>query len=257
MHGDEGEGSAMRIAIVSPHLDDAALSASAEIARGDVTVLTVFTAAPPADWPTSIWDRLTGASNSRQRQLERYDEDADAMRLLGADSIYLDELEDQYRDAEPDPDALEESVEQMARTFAAAEEVWIPSAIGGHVDHRIARDAALRAAARAGREEVVLYADFPYVITYDWPYAAVGRETDPYLDTDDWLLCELVDSGLDPASLSLTITKLDDEQRARKSSVIAAYRSQAPALRLSRRDLAAFPSRLDFELCWRMPVSAP
>ena len=244
----------MRTAIVSPHLDDAALSASAELARGAATVLTVFTAAPPADWPTSSWDRLTGAPNSRQRQLERYDEDADAMRLLGADSIYLDELEEQYREGEPGLDALEESIEQMARTFAAADEVWLPSAIGGHVDHRIARDAALRAAARAGCDEVVLYADFPYVITYDWPYAAVGQETDPFLDTDAWLLYELVDSGLDPSALTLSITKLDAEQRARKASVIAAYRSQAAALRLSLRDLALRPGKLDFELCWRMPV---
>ena len=241
----------MRTAIVSPHLDDAALSASAELARGSATVLTVFTAAPPADWPASTWDLLTGASNSRERQFERYDEDAAAMRLLEADSVYLDELDEQYREAEPD---LERTVERLAGAFAAAEEVWVPSAIGGHRDHLLARDAALRAAARAGREEVVLYADFPYVIGFGWPACAVGEEADPYLDTDGWLLSELVNTGLDPAALTLAVTKLDAEQRARKAEVIAAYRTQASALHLAPRDLAADPGKLRFELCWRMPV---
>ena len=244
----------MRIAIVSPHMDDAALSASAELGRGSATVLTVFTAAPPVDWPLSNWDLLTGASNSRARQLERYDEDAAAMRLLGADSIYLDQLEQQYRDASPD---LEEAIEQMARTFASAEEVWAPSAIGGHLDHLLARDAALRAAARAGRSEIVLYADFPYVIGFGWPPGVVGREADPYLDADGWLLYELTNSGLDPAALTPVVTKLDAEQRARKAEVIAAYQSQASALHLAPRDLAADPAKLDFELCWRMPVFVP
>ena len=244
----------MRIAIVSPHLDDAALSASAEIGGGSATVLTVFTAAPPSDWPLSNWDLLTGASNSRERQLERYDEDAAAMRLLGAESIYLDQMEQQYRSVEPD---LEEAVEQMARTFAAAEEVWAPSAIGGHVDHVLARDAALRAAALAGRDEVVLYADFPYVIGFGWPPGVVGREVDPYLNADGWMLYELAASGLDPAALTPVVTKLDAEQRARKAEVVAAYRSQASALHLAPRDLAADPAKLEFELCWRMPVAVP
>ena len=243
----------MRIAMVSPHLDDAALSASAELARGSATVLTVFTAAPPANWPLSNWDLLTGASNSRERQLERYDEDAAAMRLLGAQSIYLDQMEQQYREVEPD---LEEAVEQMARTFAQAEEVWAPSAIGGHLDHMLARDAALRAAARAGREEVVLYADFPYVIGFGWPPGVVGGEVDPYLNADGWMLHELRSAGLDPAALTLVVTKLDTEQRARKAEVVAAYRSQASALHLGPRDLAGDPAKLEFELCWRMPVAA-
>ena len=243
----------MRIAIVSPHLDDAALSASAELSRGGATVLTVFTASPPADWPISEWDLLTGATSSLERQLERYDEDAAAMRLFGAQSVYLDALEEQYRKAEPD---LEAAIERIAQAFDVADEVWVPSAIGGHPDHLIARNAALDAAARAGREEVVMYADFPYIISFGWPSKAVGQEVDPYFNVDGWLQAELVNSGIDPTALTLSVTKLDAEQRTRKAEVIATYRSQASALRLSRRDLAADPGKLDFELCWRMPLSA-
>ncbi len=45
----------------------------------------------------------------------------------------------------------------------------------------------------------------------------------------------------------------------RKSKVISAYRSQESALCLAPRDLAADPTKLDFELCWRMtgPVAVP
>ena len=47
------------IVAVSPHLDDAALSASAAFSAGGATIATVFTALPPAGWPGGWWDRLT------------------------------------------------------------------------------------------------------------------------------------------------------------------------------------------------------
>jgi hypothetical protein len=101
----------------------------------------------------------------------------------------------------------------MARTFAEAEEVWLPSVIGSHPGHLLARDAALRAAERSGRREVVLHAGFPYVLEYGRPASAVGREVDPYFNVDGWLNRELVKSGLDPAAPTLTATKLDIERR--------------------------------------------
>ncbi len=154
----------MTIVAVSPHLDDAALSASVRLGRGDAVVLTVFTRLPPAGASASSWDRLTGASSSLDRQRERLAEDAAAMRLLSAASIHLDELDAQYRHpGGPDPD-LTRAADLMAREFRRADEVWLPSAIGGHRDHRLARDAGLLAAAAAGHAEVTLYADYPYVI---------------------------------------------------------------------------------------------
>jgi LmbE family N-acetylglucosaminyl deacetylase len=242
----------MSIVAVSPHLDDAALSASAALGVGGATIVTVFTALPAPDRPASWWDRLTGATSSLERQRERLAEDAEAMRLLSARAVHLDEAEALYRDGDPD---LGKAVERLTEAFARASEVWLPSAIGGHRDHAIARDAGLRAAAAAGHVEVTLYADFPYVITYGWPSWVSGRPVGAYLDAAFWLTDQITSSGLKPELLTPVVTRLSPEQRATKIAVIAAYRSQAAALALSPRDLLADPAKLDFELDWRMPLA--
>src|SRR5207245_2035345 len=90
------------VVAVSPHLDDAALSASVALSAGGATVATVFTAVPAADWPVSWWDRLTGATSSVQRQRDRLAEDAAARKLLSAKAIHRDAAEAQYRDGDPD-----------------------------------------------------------------------------------------------------------------------------------------------------------
>jgi LmbE family N-acetylglucosaminyl deacetylase len=242
----------VRTVAISPHLDDAALSASAILGARGATVLTVFTALPAADMPATWWDRLTGATSSRARQHERLAEDRAAMRLLGAHGVHLDELEALYRDADPD---LGRATERMTDVLAAADQVWLPAAIGGHPDHVLARDAGLRAAATAGHASVVLYADFPYVITYGWPFWVTEKSSDPYLDAAYWLTDQLEAAGLNPAALVPTVTRLSPGQRSAKAEIIAAYRSQAPALRLAPHDLARDPAKLDYELSWRLSMS--
>ncbi len=243
----------MTITAVSPHLDDAALSASAALAGRDATIVTVFTALPGADLPVSWWDRLTGATSSLQRQRERLDEDAAAMTLLGARGVHLDEPEALYRDGDPD---LDRAAARLAGLFAGAGEVWLPSAIGGHRDHLFARNAGLRAAAAAGRDEVVLYADYPYVIAYGWPAWVSGRPDGGYVDAGFWLADQLASAGLGQAGLTPVVTRLTREQQALKARVIAAYRSQAPALRLAPADLAADPGKLEFELSWQVRLDS-
>ena len=243
----------MTITAVSPHLDDAALSATAALAGGDATVVTLFTAVPPAERPVSWWDRLTGATSSRDRQRERLEEDAAAMALLGAKGVHLDEPEAAYRDSDPD---LRLATARLTQLLAGASEVWLPSAIGGHRDHRFARDAGLRAAASAGHDQVTLYADFPYVIAYGWPAWVSGRPDDGYLDAGFWLAGELVSAGLAEADLTPVVTRLSQERRKLKAGVIAAYRTQAPALRLAQADLTADPGKLEFELCWQVRLDS-
>ena len=243
----------MRIAAVSPHLDDAALSACARLAGGGATVVTVFTALPPASLAAGWWDRVTGATSSTVRQQERLAEDHAAMRLLGARAVHLEEPDAQYRDGAPD---LQNAVSSLEREFAGCDEVWLPSAIGGHRDHRAARDAGLWAAVAAGHSEVVLYADFPYVIAYGWPAWVTGEPASPYLDAAYWLADQLGAAGLDPGALTPTVTRLTTERRLLKSEVIAAYRTRAAALRLSQVDLDKEPVKLAYELSWRMSLPA-
>jgi len=239
----------MGIVAVSPHLDDAALSASVALGQGGATVATIFTALPRADQPITWWDRLTGAASSLERQRERLAEDEQAMRLLSARGVHLDEPEALYRDGDPD---LDRAVERLTELMKAADEVWLPSAIGGHRDHAFAREAGLRAAAATGHPEVMLYADFPYVIVYGWPRWVSGLPGAGYLDAGFWLADQLASGGLGEEGLVPVVTKLSREQRAAKAAIIAAYRTQAAALRLTSEDLAADPSKLEFELAWRM-----
>jgi hypothetical protein len=240
------------IVAVSAHLDDAALSASVALTCSGATVLTVFSGLPPAEFGVSSWDRLTGAVNSADRQRERLAEDAAAMRILSAQAGYLDEQEVLYRSAEPDVDRI---ASKLVPSFAGADEVWLPSAIGGHGDHAIARDAGLLAAVAAGHDSVVLYADFPYVIIYGWPAWVSGEHADPYLDAASWLSDAISTAGLDAAALSPEVIALTEAQRQLKAEVAWAYRSQAPVLRLAPADLAREPVKLDYELYWRMRLS--
>jgi LmbE family N-acetylglucosaminyl deacetylase len=243
----------MSCVAVSPHLDDAAFSASARLGMGDATVVTVFSAVPAADWPASWWDLLTGATSSHDRQLERRAEDAKAMDLLSARTIYLDELELLYRNGPPD---LSGATDRLAEYFRDADEVWLPAAIGGHKDHVLTRDIGLRAAARAGRQEVVLYADFPYVVSQGWPPSLTGEPSQPFIDANFWLTYQLTQAGLDAGCLKPELARLNAQQRARKRQLIRAYRSQAPVLSLGAADLAACPAKLAYELLWRMAVPA-
>jgi LmbE family N-acetylglucosaminyl deacetylase len=212
---------------ISAHLDDAALSASASLAGRDATVLTVFAGMPPPEVELASWDELTGATSSARRQAERLAEDAEAMRLLSASGRYLDVLDSQYRVSGRAPD-LDRIAESIAGYFDGdSTQAWIPAAIGEHPDHVLARDAALRAAKMAGLAEIVLYADFPYVLSFGLP---------PWMTTR-------------PAEISLT-----HRQRETKVKVINAYRSQAPALALARADLAADPAKLNKELFWQVAL---
>src|SRR5258706_13033675 len=70
----------------------------------------------------------------------------------------------------------------MTEVLGGAGQAWLASAIGGHSDHAFVRDAGLRAADAARHDEVMLYADFPYVIAYGWPSWVSGGRGHAYLD---------------------------------------------------------------------------
>jgi LmbE family N-acetylglucosaminyl deacetylase len=241
----------LAIVAISAHLDDAALSASASLSGTGATILTVFAGMPPPGFELSLWDRVTGAVTSAARQAARLEEDAQVMALLGARGCYLDEREVQYRAAGPEP-GLERIAEQIAGQLNDAGEVWLPAAIGKHEDHIIAREAGLRAVRLAGLRNVVIYADYPYVITYGWPASISGRQPDPYLDAEPWLDHELGAAGIAASVSTAEVVTLSPAQRELKTKIINAYRSQASALSLRAEDLADRPAKLDYELYWRL-----
>ena len=240
--------------VVSPHLDDAVLSAAVQLMRPGARVITVFAGRPPEGSPVGAWDRLTGAADARQRVEDRWLEDDEAMSVLGvADPVRLDFPDGQHlADASVRPD-LDAVTEALRAHLADAREVWVPAGIGGHPDHLASRDAAVAAVVAAAQPDAVVhhYADVPYSVPYGWPPSVDGSTRwSAYLDVEQWLADELADAGLDPASLVRSVHRLDEEAQRRKVKAMAGYRTQIPALDHSGALAEGRPAVVGFEVSW-------
>ncbi|MWK40372.1 hypothetical protein GEV43_44825 [Actinomadura sp. J1-007] len=234
--------------VVSPHLDDAALSAWARLAAGNVMVITVFTGRPPAAFTVSSWDLETGATCSHQRMRERLAEDDRALGGLGVPTVRLGQVEFEYRSGgDADVAAIAEG---LRRYLAGCGELWLPAGIGAHPDHIAARDAGLLALMAAPGLAARFYADFPYVAEDGWPSwitTATRHGTHALVCPESTELCPLRFGDVRPTA---RITVLDPDERAAKTSTLRNYRSQLCALGLTDEELARSSRMLNYELSW-------
>jgi len=173
------------ILVVSPHLDDAVLSFGGRItelseAGNDVLVYTVFagTPVPPyspvAEGFHELWN-VTGDPVAPRRR-----EDELATKIVGAtplhggflDSIYRRDEDGDWLLDDCQPDEFRGGAETPLSADIAAvigrliaehrpEYAYTCAALGDHIDHRRARDAAAGAIMRAG-VPLSLWADVPY-----------------------------------------------------------------------------------------------
>jgi LmbE family N-acetylglucosaminyl deacetylase len=147
------------------------------VQAGDrVLVVTVFAGKPSPDVPLSPFAQVLHAAwELVDATAARREEDAAALALLGAESVYWPYTDCIYRRT-PDggfPYASEEAlfgdvhpsdetlIAELAGRFRAlalepASAVYAPLAVGCHVDHQIVRRAV------AGLEGVTYYEDYPY-----------------------------------------------------------------------------------------------
>jgi LmbE family N-acetylglucosaminyl deacetylase len=228
----------MTVAVLSPHLDDAVLSAwSALRGEAPVTVVNVFTGLPPAG-AAAPWDALTGATDSRARMRERIAEDRAALAIAGVEARSLGLLDAHYR-AEPlDSDALREAIASAVDGAAA---LWAPAGIGGHVDHVGVRDAAL-ALGIPWR----MYADLPYAVKFGWPAWVTGEPEDPNLAIDaDWR--RWLPPGLE---LEPTVHRLPPPEAELKLRAMRTYATQYAGLTRGSLDHLAHPLVLGYEVSW-------
>lgn len=178
--------------VLEPHSDDAALSAGARIAalrgRARVTIVTVA--------PRSSFTRDWYAGRQRRSPAEitalRTAEARRAAELLGAEHLALteDEATLRFAPAEAWTDAAQPRLAAAftayfgslptrtdVRSWAARlgpvldtlrpDELWLPLAVGEHVDHHLVRDAGIEAAAAcASAPRVSLYEDLPYALSH-------------------------------------------------------------------------------------------
>ncbi|HKP90457.1 MAG TPA: PIG-L family deacetylase [Thermoleophilaceae bacterium] len=209
------------VAILSPHLDDAVLSAWTVLRRPDeVRVVNVCAGIPPAGRPPR-WDRLTGAHDAAERMRERHAEDRAALAHAGREATQLDFVDAHYRDGPLDPERLLAALREAA---GDAGELWAPAGIGDHPDHVQVRDAALRLAGE-GRP-LRLYAELPYAGRYGWPAWVTGRASRSGLDVDAWF-DDFLPGGTSPPGSAHRLSPLE---LRRKMRAVDEYRTQRAAL---------------------------
>ncbi len=252
---------------VSPHLDDAVLSCGGLIHRqiqagASVLIATIFAGAPSRSTLSSFaaklhaqWGHLTDPIAARR------EEDRRAMLVLGADSTYLEYPDAIYRSEEisflyPCEDALFGTlhpadlrlVSQLAKAIVEIcspplSTIYAPLAVGNHVDHQLAREAALTLHCRS--YPVIFYEDYPYV---EVPGALMrGLER---ISIERW---------------TEEVHFLDEGNLATKIRAIAAYGSQmknlfqsadAMAQRVTNYARALSSEQGYAERYWRLPCAA-
>jgi LmbE family N-acetylglucosaminyl deacetylase len=131
---------AARLAVISPHLDDAVFGAGELIAvHPGAVVITAFAGVPPGDALTD-WDRDCGFSGSRQAMFTRRREDAEALELLGAEACWLPFCDAQYGPS-PEQSAMRASLAREVERHAP-DLVAFPLGLF-HSDHQLVSCAAL------------------------------------------------------------------------------------------------------------------
>ena len=244
---------ARRLVVISPHLDDAVLSAwSALRHHSDVAVVTCFAGEPPAGTPASVWDRRGGARCAVEQVRLRRAEDQAVMNSLGATAVHLEHLDAPYRD--PGDDMVVERLTDSLRPHLGRDAlVLAPLALGGHPDHVAAREAALAAAPR-GR--LLLYADLPYASRWGWPAwvrrgrGRAGVQLRPLRGRSTSKQPALVWARTlrQVRVRGAAVHRLDDRELMLKRHALAAYTTEAPLLGLD--GLVGGEDALRYEVRW-------
>ncbi len=173
--------SAPKSIIISPHRDDAALSMGGRLLQTprDFLIYNVYT--------ITSWWRFPYTNNDLPAiEAARLAEDQLISRMTGVSMIDLGYQEAPLRGhaikdiftTDPSPADMAELRPKLLNTFANLipkhpEADWyLPFAIGRHIDHRLARDAAMDALRHAGVDNSRIH------FYEDLPYAAKGQTTD-------------------------------------------------------------------------------
>jgi LmbE family N-acetylglucosaminyl deacetylase len=254
---------------LAPHLDDAVLSCGGMVAqqagRGEsVAVVTIFAGSPPLDEPLSAFaqelhDRWQGSApagidfgdppavrrEEDRRALGRISPAIRAIHLPLADAIYRRHPASGealyaseaaiFGPPHPDDPALTALIESPVPSGSGL--IYAPLSAGGHVDHRIVRQAVENWGIDPAR--LRWYEDYPYAGVEGAVEAALGAE-------DSW------------ASI---LTPLDDETLAAKVEAIAAHESQINTFWASVEAMGeavrAYAARVGGERVWMREAVGP
>lgn len=262
----------VRPVVVSPHLDDAVLSAWSALVRTarPIKVVTVFAGIPDPGFVTDL-DRAHGATESAAWLRRRRAEDVSVLAATGCEVVHLDLLEVQFpayemptvrgriaRDPaaflrvvqdEPslhtDRDMLVQLLDEHVRN---APLVFGPAGIGGHPDHRdLAK--AVAGIALPG-QEVRLYADSPYYLFHGRPSFLADR---PAPEADAWVDAALASVLPIPARPAPTVVRLDDDELAAKQRALSGYATELSSIAFDMARLGIAADDLRYEAFWTLP----
>jgi LmbE family N-acetylglucosaminyl deacetylase len=151
-----------RVLVISPHLDDAVLSAGQFLAgRPDVVVATIFAGTPRTRDVTTTYDAKCGFKSAVEAMTTRRGEDQTAMALLGATPVHLGFVDSQYGK----PTQVEGIAHELGRLVHEYDPEFVVGPLGlVHPDHELVRDALLDVTTEA-TTPVWLYEDLPSRVT--------------------------------------------------------------------------------------------
>lgn len=233
------------IAVLSPHIDDAVLSCWSVLTSGlPVTVINVFAGVPETN-TLQWWDRLTGATSSRERMAERIREDEAVLGHVRCSRVNLNFLDDQYRQREQD---VKPVLLAIFEAMAGARSVYAPAGIGGHPDHLTTRAVVLPLLQRGF--SVTLYGELPYCHEFGWPHWVTGEKPDPHLDIAFHWQRHLSTAEVSLRAEESVVEELSIEDQQRKLELLRGYRTQFPALDSSSGNAFSRGDALAYELFW-------
>jgi LmbE family N-acetylglucosaminyl deacetylase len=230
-----------KIAVFSPHFDDAVLGASDLLGSYPGSTVVTVVAGWPAKYPDEVtdWDACGGFVTGDDVVAARREEDIAALAVLDAEHLWLDVADHQYLDksdwetADQVAPRVKKAIEQLEPTA-----VFLPMGIA-NPDHVLTHDAGIVARSQLLEEggplsEIVWFA-----------YEDHGYKHIPGLLS--WRIAKLFKSGLWATPAIVPVTPDMD----RKRRAIACYVSQVAPL---ERD-HALSERLDAnvpEQFWRL-----
>lgn len=239
------KGKAMcRRLVISPHADDAVLSAWQALADGSATVVTVFTGIPVGENRLSDWDRGCGATDAAEQMRLRRAEDAAALGTCDASWVHLDFIDDQYRDGPAPHRAIVTALESIVADF---DEVWFPAGIGGHPDHEAVARAAMDV---RGPHRRVMYADLPYAAR---TLAGLTVPAPGGGQIADCALATLPGLPLHARRRSPSVRALDAGEQKAKRAALDCYASQIPALEPAFPGWCDDSGQFEWEWSWELP----
>ena len=157
----------MKTLLISPHFDDAVLSAGQYMAgmKTKCDVLTVFSEIPKDKGLQTPYDASCGFNSSEDAMVVRRQEDEAALAILGANSLHLGLLDSQYPGGSSKDDVLQ-ALRQFNSDFGSQYDMILAPLGLRHPDHINVSWAANTVFGLSKHPAFYMWEDLPHRVTH-------------------------------------------------------------------------------------------